>query len=388
MPLSKESTQLAAVFLVVLALALLPWLTHARAKPAEVDPSKNTRGADDAIVRVLSTGSGGADVRIVADLAAVLDGADGLRIVPVVGNGGTRNIEDLLGAPALADVAIVQADALNVGKDEQKARRDSAILYIAKLFNEEVHVVARSDVDSLAALGGTKVAVGIPGSGTNLTANAVFSALAISIEPVAIEPTAALAKLKAGEIAAMVTVSGKPSGVTAARAEAAAAGDRLRLLPVPVNDALLVDYVPSTLTHDDDPDLIAPGETVETISVPVVMVVGGKDPATARGRLIASFVTAFFTDFAKFQEPPRHPKWREVNLAASVAGLRRLPVALDWVRVNMATAEEKKLHAAFDDILNFLAKEGVRPNTKALGEREREALFWQFVDWRAAQAAP
>ncbi len=381
-----------ATSLAVLGLAVISWLlgaaSSAGANVSQTDPSTSGDGKGEVTLRIFSAGGDGADVRIVADLAAVLNDIDQLRIVPIVGTGGRRNINDLLIEPALADVAIVQADALNAMKADPQSDVERKLRYIAKLFNEEVHVAARSDIEQLSGLGGKKVAVGVAGSGTNLTANAVFAALAIPIEALALDPATAMEKLKTGEIDAMVTVSGKPAGTVPALAEAAAPGGKLHLLSIPVNDALLVDYVPSTLSHDDDPELIAPGETIETISVPAVMVVATADPGSERGRAIATFVNALFTNFARFQSPPRHPKWREVNLAASVSGWRRLPVALSWVRVNMATAEEKKLHAAFADILRFLAKEGVRPGSKSLGEREREALFWQFVDWRAGQAAP
>lgn len=381
----------------MLAVAPVLWLmgaaTPATAEVVDADASTNGGAKAEATLRVLSAGGGdGMDIQIVADLAAVLDDAERLRIVPIIGNGGRRNIDDLLSEPPLADVAIVQADALNSVTDARRPGGERELFYIAKLFNEEVYVVARADIDSLASLAGKKVAIGVAGSGAAVTARAIFAALAIPIEPLSLEPADARERLRTGEIAAMVTVGGKPADAgpasAGAVADGGANGGRLHLLSIPVNDALLADYVPSALDHDDDPELIASGETVETISVPAIMVVAGADPGSGRGLPVAAFVNAFFGNFAKFQTPPRHPKWREVNLGANVAGWRRLPVAVDWVRINMATAEEKKLRQAFDDILRFLAKEGVRPGAAPLGERERAALFWRFVDWRAAQATP
>jgi hypothetical protein len=67
--------------------------------------------------------------------------------------------------------------------------------------------------------------------------------------------------------------------------------------------------------------------------------------------------------------------------------MTRLPASLDWVRANMATPEERRLQEAFADMLQFMAAENVRPDPK-LGERDRTALFWRFVDWRAAQPSP
>ena len=40
---------------------------------------------------------------------------------------------------------------------------------------------------------------------------------------------------------------------------------------------------------------------------------------------------ALFTKLPEFQKPPRHPKWVEVNLAATVPGWRRFKAAQDWL---------------------------------------------------------
>jgi hypothetical protein len=46
-------------------------------------------------------------------------------------------------------------------------------------------------------------------------------------------------------------------------------------------------------------------------------------PNNERHRKVARFVEAFFSRFPDFLRPPRHPKWREVNLAAQVPGWTR-----------------------------------------------------------------
>ena len=43
---------------------------------------------------------------------------------------------------------------------------------------------------------------------------------------------------------------------------------------------------------------------------------------TDRYRRIAKFIDAFFPRIADFQKAPRHPKWREVNLTATVPGTK------------------------------------------------------------------
>ena len=54
-------------------------------------------------------------------------------------------------------------------------------------------------------------------------------------------------------------------------------------------------------------------------------------PNTERYRKLSQFVDAFFTKFPTFQNPPFHPKWKEVSLAAPLAGWNRLPAAQQWL---------------------------------------------------------
>lgn len=334
-----------------------------------------------ATIGVLSSGRSVSDVQIVSDLAAVLDDGDRLRILPIVGQGGVQNIDDLIALP-LADVAIVQSDVLaSVRKDQTRPQAARDLPYVAKLFNQEVHIVARRSIGALTELSGKRVAMGAPGSGESVTGGAIFAALSIPVEATADHAEIAMTKLRTGEVEAMVYVASRPAPMLATAGSAAADPD-LHLLPIPANEELLAAYVPSSLPAQDYPGLIAAGTEIETISVPMIMLASGNKPK--RNQDFAVFVSAFFGKFARFQEPMRHPKWRETNLAASVDGMPRLPASLDWVRANMATPEERRLQDAFADMLQFMAAEGVRPDPK-LSQTDATALFWRFVDWRAAQ---
>jgi hypothetical protein len=57
-----------------------------------------------------------------------------------------------------------------------------------------------------------------------------------------------------------------------------------------------------------------------------------------RYRRTANFINALFSKFAEFQKPPRHPKWKEVNLAATLNGWKRFPTAQQWLDRAAATA--------------------------------------------------
>lgn len=374
--MKRLSNTLALLALIALVLADIPAVAAADAKPAAVLPA--------ATIGVLSAGRSASDVQTVSDLAAVLDDGERLRILPIIGQGGVQNIDDLMTLP-LADVAIVQSDVLaSVRADPSRPQAVRDLPYVAKLFNQEVHILARRSIGALADLAGKRVAVGAAGSGESITGGAIFSALSIPIETTSDQPEIAIPRLRAGEIEAMVYVASKPTPLLAAVGRAGPDPD-LHLLSIPANEQLLAAYVPSSLGPQDYPGLIPAGAEVETIAVPMVMLAAGNKPK--RNQDFAVFVDAFFGKFARFQEPTRHPKWRETNLAASLPGMPRLPASLDWVRANMATPEERRLQEAFADMLRFLTAENIRPDPK-LSERDTTALFWRFVDWRAAQPKP
>ena len=49
---------------------------------------------------------------------------------------------------------------------------------------------------------------------------------------------------------------------------------------------------------------------------------------------VQHFVDMLFAKIAEFQEPPHHPKWYEVNLAASLPNWARLLAAQEWLDGN------------------------------------------------------
>ena len=134
-------------------------------------------------------------------------------------------------------------------------------------------------------------------------------------------------KLKKGDLDAVIVVGGKLYlSVTTFNNDG-----RFHLAAVDYSKALQSDYLPATLTSKDYPNLIAEGETVDTIAVSSVLAVYNWPPNTERSRKLALFVDAFFTKFAALQNPPFHPKWKEVSLSAPLAGWNRLPLAQQWL---------------------------------------------------------
>ncbi|WP_237182158.1 TAXI family TRAP transporter solute-binding subunit [Roseomonas marmotae] len=280
-----------------------------------------TARANAGTVGIISGGVDGTYVRIAADLASVLDDGERLRVIPIIGKGSVQNISDIMLLRGV-DIGIVQSDALAYARSRRLLPGINAMIqYIAKLYDEEIHILAREGINSVQDLAGQVVNVDVAGSGTAMTASLVFDLLQVPVKPANDTQDVALTKLRNGEIAAMVFVAGKPARIFSG----VPAGTGLHFLPIPATPALIETYLPSSLAAGDYPTLIPEDGNIETIAVGAVMAVYAWAPGSDRYRKVANFVEAFQANFDKFQQPPRHPKWREVNLSAQVPG---------WVRFN------------------------------------------------------
>ena len=241
---------------IIFTLALL--LGQA-ADAAAQSPAALRNTVNQGTVAIISGGVNGTYIRIASDLAAVLDKSDQLRILPIIGKGSVQNITDLLYLRGI-DLGIVQSDVLGfIRKENLHPNIEQRIRYVTKLYNEEVHILARKDVGQLADLAGKKVNVDVVGSGTAMTASTLFDTLGVKVETHQFRPGACRwRKLKDGEIAAMVYVAGKPTDLFR-KIEAAAIciSCRCRLTA-----DLLQTYLPSSITHDDYPGLDR-GRTVD-----------------------------------------------------------------------------------------------------------------------------
>jgi TRAP-type uncharacterized transport system substrate-binding protein len=165
--------------------------------PAYGQASANsTAQANAGTVGIISGGVDGTYIRIASDLAAVLDDDDRLRVLPLVGKGSLQNVADILFLRGI-DIGIVQSDVLAFVKRRLTYPGiDQSIQYITKLYDEEVHVLARRDIAKLADLAGNVVNVDVRGSGTSMTASVLFESLGIQVQPANDEQNAAHEKLR------------------------------------------------------------------------------------------------------------------------------------------------------------------------------------------------
>ena len=91
-------------------------------------------------------------------------------------------------------------------------------------------------------------------------------------------------------------------------------------------------YLPAALDAADYPNLIKPGERVTTIAVPTALVAFNFPAKSNRFERVARFVDHLFSRIGKLQEPGFDPKWKSINLAATVPGLARFSAAQEWLQ--------------------------------------------------------
>jgi len=131
-----------------------------------------------------------------ADLASVLDNGIDLRILPVMGRGSVQAVADILLLRGV-DAGIVRKDTLAYLERKDYANNiRNQFVYITKMFNEEMHVLAPQSIGSMKELDGKTVAVDLPDSSTFVTSINVFERLGIKPHLLYIEPRIALDMLR------------------------------------------------------------------------------------------------------------------------------------------------------------------------------------------------
>lgn len=373
-----------------LVATMLAFGFAARAEESAVDPAKvsdslkaifqfgsaQTKQALNQNTVTLITGTiGGTYVQFGADLASVLDDGNKLRVLPIVGRGSVQSVADILFLQGV-DIGIVRADTLDYLERKGFAKDiKKQFTYVTKLYNEEMQIIAPKSINSLRDLEGKTVSVDLPNGSTFVTVLTVADRIGMKANWVYIEQRIAMEKLKKGEVDAVIVVGGKPYKSVSNFGN----DGRFHLVKVDYEKPLQGDYLPATLTAKDYPNLIAEGESVDTIAVPALLAAYNWAPNTDRYRKIANFVDAFFTKFPQFQNPPFHPKWKEVSLAAPLAGWQRLPAAQQWLDTH---GIEPLTRSRFDDFLKQTSAAGKMPS-----DTDKEALFKQFKAWEAEQNA-
>jgi uncharacterized protein len=380
-------------------------LVFTNQKPA-VGYEEKKRQANDIAVTVVVSGISCTCARFTEDIRNVVNDLtpDGIRVLPVLGVGGLQNLNDVLFLKNI-DMAVVDEDNLRLLKKRDPvlyANIEQRVQYITKLYNSEFHVLARNDIKSYDDLKGKKVNFNLKDSQTEVTADTVFNTLDISVQRSYYDNDEAVKRLMSGEISAMIILTGAPQATLAKVKKE----DGLHFLPLdqeslPKHELhdLFANYLPAEITHEHYPNLVAEGTTVPTIANRALLVAYTWPENSPRYKRVAKFVDAFFSKIDQFNNPSRHPKWREVNLSADMPGWVRFKPAAEWLAAHRNQAvsanadstlgqSSPELRLAFEKFMQNYASSSGR---KTLSTKEREMLFARFMkilsESKAEQAA-
>lgn len=343
-------------------------------------PDKSSPGSLSAQINantlsIVSGNINAAWLTLAYDLSAVLDDGNNFRVLPVIGKGGVQNVRDVRYLKGV-DLGITVTSVLGMfRRSGELGNIDDKIDYIAKLSNDDMHVLVRADsgITSMEQLNGRKVNFSDMGSATEVSTGDVFQQLGIKPIEVNMGQADAYEKMKSGEIAATIQFGGSPAPAIAKLR----AADGFRLLPIAYDKRLQQDYLPATLTSEDYPGIIAKDQSIDTIAYGAVLIAYNWPKNSDRYRRIADFVDRFFTHFAEFQKSPRHPAWREVNLAAELPGWKRFPAAQEWIDNHRPSSAVSNEH---DDFNQFLAERGGSTAAQITPD-QREQLFREYMKW-------
>ena len=324
----------------------------------------------------------GAPLQFAAELARVLDDGDNMRVLPIVTRGPFDNIFDLLYLRGV-DAAIVYGDVLeHFKKTPEIAGISKRINYLVSLFPSEAHVFVRPEINSLQDLAGKTVNFNTEGTAAAYSGPIIFERLGIKIDAKFVPHQVAMEEMKKSDkFAATFWISSKPLP----QFLKGSFPPGFKFLPIEYSDKLDY-YMPAYLEHADYPALIPEGQRVATVAVPALLAVYDWPADTDRYRRMLRVVDYLFDRFPKLQtEPGYHPKWKDVNLAASVPGWKRFQPLQDKLnQTTAAAATQQPASARPARIDTGLARSQAAreaPNDAA----EQERLFKQFIDWSKQQ---
>jgi TRAP-type uncharacterized transport system substrate-binding protein len=304
------------------------------------------------------------------DIASLVAKGEGVRLLPLSGDGGLGTLRDLLYLRGV-DLAMVPANVLVRARETEALGPALAqrVAYVTRLFNEEVHLVAGSSINAFNQLRGKKVAVSLNDGNALFTLNDLMEHLEVEI--VRMPASEALASVRAGEIAAVLLIGAKPMPLVSELPK----DGSLRLINIPLAPALEEGYGPTAFRAEDYPNVIPPGVVVESLAVGAVLVAGARDREGSAPR-VAKLVPTLLSAISERPASNAQSGWAQVNLAATLAGWTRLPAAEEWLK----TAQQEQSLALQRTFEAFL-REKKTPGDAELTPAQRKKLFDEFVRW-------
>jgi TRAP-type uncharacterized transport system substrate-binding protein len=307
---------------------------------------------------------------------------DGIRVLPVLGVGGLQNLKDVLFLKGI-DMGIVDSDNLALLKKKDPklyADIEQRVQYITKLYNAELHVLARNDIKSLADLKGKRVNFNVKEHQTEVTGDHLFAMLNIPVEKTNYDVEESIRRLLSGDLAAIMIVTGAPQSALAKLKKE----DGLHFVPVdqdslPGTDftPVIAEYLPAEFTSKTYPNLVPEGTSVPTLANRALLVTYGWPEGSVRYNRVTKFVNELFGKIDEFHSPSRHPKWAEINLWADIPGWTRFKPASQWLASHqrMARVAVEFTKDQPENVQQTINSMLANANSRDLSPSEKEALL-------------
>jgi uncharacterized protein len=330
-------------------------------------------------VSIVSGNPNGGYLGIAYDISAAIDDGDNMRVLPIVGKGAVQNVKDVLFLKGV-DMGLANTVTLSHFRDDPELGRyvSRQMVYITRLFEDELHILVRPEIKTFKDLEGKRINFSDAGSGAQLAAQRMFKAFGMNVTEVNMGQADAIEKMKNNEVDATLCTCLKP--LRPYQQVAAAAG--FKLLEVPFEGPLEQDYVPATFSHEDYPNLIPKGETVQTVAVPTALVAYNWPADHERYKRLAKFVDSFFGKFTDLHKPPRHPRWKNVNIAATMQGWNRFAPAQAWLDKSVPRQVAVPAATAAAAVTINQANAGQAPGGAQVMTTDQQKLFQEFLEWR------
>ena len=228
--------------------------------------------------------------------------------------GSVENVYAVYKRPK-TQMGIVQSDVLafvlKVKSNEVLKRIARKTKMVFPLYNEEIHLLGKTEVVSFDDLENRRVAVGKEGSGTYLTAKLLFEISGIKpAKTLAVGTDKALFMLKAGTIDAMFYVAGFPVSLFS---EHVTAGDGLHI--VPIGNKTITEFYPIAQI----PAGTYPWQKQDISTVAVKAVLVSFDFRRNNCDYVGEFAGIVYDNLEWLQQNG-HPKWKNVDLDYPLKG--------------------------------------------------------------------
>jgi len=251
-------------------------------------------------------------------IAKAMDHENALRVMPIVGAGGLRAIEDLEQF-SVVNAAIITADsAAYVRAQDLGAGENQKLTYITSIKPLPVLLVTRRNIGNVTALAGKRIATGPAESASFATGELLLGAMEVPFLRVPLAQEKAIEALAQGKADAAL-VLGTPQNLDRLSAS------NFHLLSLVLPQQLAETYQPAKLSAKDAPGLITASQALDTVSTALILAVNDQGASPDQHKTLKAFEDELFKQLASSDVTPLHDDvagWtREANAASLLKSL-------------------------------------------------------------------